>query len=168
MNKKIFKICLVIVLLVVILILYPKRYDKEFSGIIYRLGKENQEYFERVSISFDGKLTRLPILNNKYIGDIIIGDMKITEITLVFDSDNSAMIFDSNLNTYGQIYFDNDYKSFTIAISEQIGSNSAKGWDGSNGLMISAPASSREEALNISNKVMKSKLLYTGENYLLE
>ncbi len=52
---------LVIFILVSLVILYPEKYDKEFTGIIYRLGKENQEFYERVSISFKGKLTLLPL-----------------------------------------------------------------------------------------------------------
>ncbi|GEM_PF-2389157 len=52
---------LVIFILVSLVILYPEKYDKEFTEIIYRLGKENQEFYERVSISFKGKLTLLPL-----------------------------------------------------------------------------------------------------------
>ena len=69
MNKKILKASFIIFIFILVLlaIVYPQKYDKEYTGIIYRLGKENQEYCENVSISFKGKLTRLPILNNKYV-----------------------------------------------------------------------------------------------------
>ena len=170
MNKKILKASFIIFIFILVLlaIVYPQKYDKEYTGIIYRLGKENQEYCENVSISFKGKLTRLPILNNKYVGKIVIGDMEIIEGTLEFDSNNSAIIHDSNLNTYGQIYFSDDYKSFTITVFEPIGSASGKNWDGVSGLMISAPATSRKEALDISNKLMKTRLIYAGKTFLLE
>lgn len=172
MNKKVLKVSFFILIfifvLVLLIIIYPKKYEKDFTGIIYRLGKENQEYCESVSISFKGKLTRLPLLNNKYVGDIIIGDKKMLEGTLEFDSHNSAIIFDSNLNSYGQVYFDDDYNNLTITVFEPTGSVSEKGWDGENGLMISAPATCREEALHISNELMKSRLVYAGETYLLK
>ncbi len=48
-------------ILVSLVILYREKYVKEFTGIIYRLGKENQEFYERVSISFKRKLTLLPL-----------------------------------------------------------------------------------------------------------
>ncbi|MEL7597140.1 MAG: hypothetical protein AAGU01_02945, partial [Clostridiaceae bacterium] len=58
--------------------------------------------------------------------------------------------------TYGPIYINNDFSQLTINIMEpQNLYIPNKKWIGDNGLMISAPASNRKEALQISNSLMK-------------
>lgn len=58
---------------------------------------------------------------------------------------------------YGTIYIDKDMNKFTILrFSEETASYKGEknvGWSGENGIVISAPAATREEAVKLSNEI---------------
>jgi hypothetical protein len=72
------------------------------------------------------------------------------------------MYYDENrggYTSYGDIYSNGMMEKFTICVFEE--DKQRKGgmtWTGKDGLMISAPASNRTEALEITSKLMKDVL----------
>ena len=63
------------------------------------------------------------------------------------------------LTTYGVMYINNDMSELTVSILEPDPKDpTRKSWSGADGFMIAAPASSREEALALSNKLYDRKL----------
>lgn len=67
------------------------------------------------------------------------------DVVSIFNGYNEKLGYDTG---YGLIFATNRLKKLTIGLIEK------NQWDNDNGLMISAPASSRVEALNISNNLM--------------
>ncbi|MEH6938379.1 hypothetical protein V7056_11020, partial [Bacillus sp. JJ664] len=93
------------------------------------------------------------------------------KVEIVFNEENNGLIIlnnDSNwldFTTYGTLYIGNDFSQFTILIFEKE-SKGSNGWSAGDGIMISAPAKSREEALSISNHLMKDFLNGNGKKSL--
>jgi len=57
---------------------------------------------------------------------------------------------------HGDIFIKDKFSKLTMTIFEKSDSDSSRsGWNGKRGLMISAPAETRKEALDISNSLMK-------------
>ncbi|MCY6957747.1 hypothetical protein [Clostridium brassicae] len=159
-----------ILILIYLYTALPRTYNKTFQGIKYRLGKTNNQFVEKVTISINGKLSENLIFGKKFVGKIKVNDLEFPkqnerkEIELKFDEFNRSSIgyyFINKSQTfsnvlYGTIYINDDFNQLTINIMEPEDLYaSSKQWTGVNGLMISAPASNRKEALKISNTLMK-------------
>ena len=126
-------------------------YSKKFNGIKFRLGEENEDYFEKVSVIFNGTIVRSPGEFNKYIGDIIIDDIEFLDTEL--NGDYVSIIYTNDgeeKNAYGVIRFNWNYSKISVEIFESVEETPGSlGWTNQGGLVISAPASTREEAYNI-------------------
>jgi hypothetical protein len=149
-----------------VIYIYPKKFIKEYSGVIYRLG--DSSYSEKIKISFDGYLSKRLFKGDKYQGTINIGDKKLPMIKMEFSIKDSpftkdsadVMYYDADLGeykTYGNMISSDIEDMFTIRILEPVISGGST-WSSANGLMVSAPANSRIEALDISNRLMKDVL----------
>lgn len=55
---------------------------------------------------------------------------------------------------FGDIHFSPDYDNLAILIYEKTGETSS-GWSSEDGLVISAPAKNRYEALKVTNGIMR-------------
>lgn len=133
----------------------PKECYYTFEGVLYRLNDNG--IIKETSISFDGKEIK-PIFGRvRYFGSIIIDDEKYNIFEKKFDKYNSTKLYyftDSmSFGILGEIYFNNSFERFTMTLYEKTGPNS-HGWGTDDGLMISAPATNREEALIITNELM--------------
>lgn len=133
----------------------PKECYYTFKGVMYRLNDTG--VIKETSVSFDGKEIK-PIFGRvRYFGSIIIDNEKYNIFEKKFDKYNSAQLdyfTDSgSCGSLGNIYFDKSYDKLTITLNEKTGLNSY-GWGTDDGLMISAPATNREEALIITNELM--------------
>lgn len=163
-KKRIFYITFILLIILSVISVtyfYPRKFNKEYSGVVYRLG--DNAYSENIKISFDGYLSKRLFKGDKFQGVIIIGDKKLTKINMHFDSSNIAHIYyyDENSSTdefYGDIVSSNIKDSFTIRVCE-VDNNSGSTWSIENGLMVSAPANSRNEALDISKSILRDKEL---------
>lgn len=153
----------------------PKPINRTFEGIAYQLGEENKGVIEPVVIHVNGQFKRNFDTNKTITGRMDIEEEG--EIPIPYDkreltirlSDQSGIIsyFDHGFKShfYGSIYINSDLTELTIAKYTPHPENpNRSGWNGRDGLMISAPASSREEALHISNELMKPH--YRGMNLL--
>ncbi len=162
-NKKFIYYTIFIILFVSsVIYFYPKKLRLDYNGIIYRLGDSN--YSEKIKVSINGYLSKGLIRGDKFQGILIIGDKQLSKINIRFDSadKDDLLYFDENtgdFTSYGQIYSSDIKKGLTISVFEQCGQKEGvRRWSSKDGLIISAPANNRNEALDISNKLMKGIL----------
>jgi len=168
--KKIILIALIIISVCTIYIYYPRTVDRNFQGLIYRLGTDNVGSEKQINIIVKGKMYRSLSLSKRFKGTIECEGYEIPipkdyNLDIFFYKSNSGYIYyniDQGLSldiTFGRIYINKDFSKFTIAVIEYTDeSRRAGGWSGEDGLMITAPCTSRSEALDISNELMKDSL----------
>ena len=151
-------------LLIVLFIVYflPRKLNKVYNGVRYRLG--NSEEVEDVELSIDGYLSKGLFKGDKFEGTITIGDEKLSKLDMRFDKRGTTVLFyyddsSGDYAAYGTIFTNDLKKEFTITILEKDNQEGQKLWSGKDGLMISAPANNREEALALSNKLMDEVLI---------
>lgn len=143
-------------ILVYLLTWLPKEYNTSFERVLYRLNSNG--IIKETKVTFEGDIIK-PIYGRiRYSGAIIIDDEKYNILELKFDEFNRASI-DGLKNSgesfsLGKIYFDESYESFTITLFEKSGLNSG-GWNSEDGLVITAPAKDRLEAIELANYHLK-------------
>lgn len=161
-RKQIIFAFLCIMLILLVIYKYPKRFYQEYSGIMYRLG--DGEYQETVEITIDGYLSNGFFKGNLYEGTMLIGKKKLSKLDMEFDAFGRGILFyfDEELGEYtsfGDIYTKNMNKEITITVLEDRNSNTTdKSWTSKDGLIISAPAENRDEAIEITKDLMKDVL----------
>ena len=141
---------------------YPRKLINEYSGVTYRLGDHN--YMEYIKININGHYSRGIIKGDKFEGSMTIGDKQLSKINLRFDEFGRGLLFfydesTGDYHSYGDIFTKNGMNEITICVLEE--DDLRKGgqtWSSKYGLMISAPAESRVEAIEISNQLMTDVL----------
>ncbi len=132
---------------------------------MYRLGDSN--YSENIKMEINGYFSKGLLKGDKFEGYISIGDNELSKINMRFDKFNRGLLFcfDENVGdytSYGDMFSDQMMKEFTICILEEDKqTKGGKTWSPIEGLMISAPASNRVEAIEISEKLMKDVFVNT-------
>lgn len=78
---------------------YSRNFDKTFHGIKYRLGNENHEELEDITISLEGELKRNIIGHSQFIGEIWLGDILILSedsnleaVTLILEEEYGTLL----------------------------------------------------------------------------
>jgi hypothetical protein len=157
----------------VVWVTYPKPISLNVEGIKYQLGDKNPELAHPITIKINGELQTSLTGNQKFKGTIDLEgvdipvpvDQRKLEINFgkmqqggiyygYYSEDHIPMTF-----AYGGIFINRDFSKFTIFINKKDESDASRsGWEAVHGLMISAPAASRSEALQISNDFMSSYL----------
>jgi hypothetical protein len=56
---------------------------------------------------------------------------------------------------FGLVYISEDFSEFTVAVYSRNSKDEPRTWSITDGIMITAPAKNREEALEITNKLLK-------------
>jgi membrane protein YdbS with pleckstrin-like domain len=155
-----------IVMLVVVtytILLIPREFNRSYEGVKFRLGDETEEILEKVRIEFKGTICRNFTLEETFKGSIRINDFAIPSEKnfqgfVTIDLSHGDWLRESisylGSRIYGNLYMSRDHNQLSIIIMED------NGWNSEDGLMITAPASNRKEALYVSNNVMK---LFLGE-----
>lgn len=161
---------------------YPKEVKWNAQGIKYRLGTENSASEKLVHVHIEGKLHKKisgKRIERRFKGTINIEgeklphDLASTPLEIPFTDDgwgsiaypqfeyskvNGATI-GSSTYWYGSLVINNDFTKVTIFVTDQHSEDSTgNGWDSTNGQMITAPASSRAEAINITNEIAEKHL----------
>jgi len=161
MYRKIAIITLIIgILLIIGIYFYPKKLNKDYSGVIYRLG--DSTYSEEIKLGIHGYYSKGLLKGDHYKGTITIGDKLLEKIDISFDTKGVGLIsyYDKTTGeyiSYGNLIATNQMKEFTICVlndSQQGG----KGWSAKHGFMISAPASNRVESLKLTQRLMKNAM----------
>lgn len=176
----------------VIYVKYPRNIDLELTGVKYQLGSEGAKLrSEPATVVIKGKLHKSFRSERVFKGYITIVGEEIPvpkdqrKLEIHFSSDDWGVmaypyvIFDK----YGEqgsrvkpmiyqshiIFANKDFSQVTLLLktpdqqSEYKNGASQSVWNAENGKMLSAPASTREEALALSNKLMREYLNPYGE-----
>ncbi len=100
-------------------------------------------------IQLEGKNT--PAEQNRWQVDMLI-DLK--------NGDELYVRHDGKMlhETIGRLFVSRDFSEMTITVMEEYEEGNGGSWSGGDGLMISAPAATREEALAVSNSLMADYL----------
>lgn len=144
----------------------PKQVSYEMEGIKYQLGAANAAYAKSVTVRVEGKLKRPLWGQTVFEGKVSLDGEPLPKeedgwrLSLVFHDNEGSMVYNKIeaghplMNVYGMMYINNDMSGLTVSILRpEQDDASRKSWSGADGFMISAPASSREEALALSNKL---------------
>ena len=158
---------ILIVAISLMIVTYPMTVYRSYEGVEFRLGANNKETFQKVTVVVDGKFSRNALLGHKFKGKIIIGDTtipeQIDEIELKFEKQGTGQVaaldyfyYDHQTNRteqslYGWMIIDDAINHIMIQVAESH-EDGGKGWDSGDGLTIVAPAITRAEAVVICNK----------------
>lgn len=156
---------------------YPKEVKINAQGIKYRLGTEHDESEKLVNVNIEGKLYKKISGERRFEGTIDIEgeeipvpkDQRKLNIPITNDGwgaisypyftyrkeDNG--VASTNIYQYGSLVINNDFSKVTILVSDQnqVKGNGGISWSEEDGQMITVPASSRAEAIHISNEIME-------------
>ena len=157
-------IVVIVVVMAALIIPWPRKFVREFTGIKYQLDPNKRTYSESVKISFNGtyRESYFGLASDSFIGYITIDGVEIKknrDFNLIFSEEKTTIISHRYFVksevamitfSYGKLYIDDDFEMFTIEL--YTGEPDNKGWNSLDGFMISAPATNREEALLISKK----------------
>ncbi|MGF7050650.1 hypothetical protein J2T13_005200 [Paenibacillus sp. DS2015] len=179
--KKLTFISIIIILIalaiVIVINLYPKEVKINAQGIIYRLGTEHLESVKLVNVNIEGKLYKSISGERRFKGTIDIEDEEIPvpldqrKLEIPITSDGWGAISypyfvyrssdggteSTGIYQYGSLVINNDFSKVTILVSDrnQLNDNESEVWSAENGQMITVPATSRSEAISISNEIME-------------
>ncbi|MCK5811692.1 MAG: hypothetical protein KAG94_02225 [Clostridiales bacterium] len=171
MKKKIVTILSSIVIIFVILLMLiihlPRNIQRDFLGVQIKAGEKNDETFEYVLLHFDGRFQKAFLTQASFVGYVVLesnGDVAEGEVNIRFHPElGGYLVFystDSSVqNNIGSIFIDSNFKQVTITVAEPVEGNLSRiHWSSDDGLIICAPASTREEAIIMSNDLMKNYL----------
>lgn len=159
-------ILLVVVLLISVGVCFlPWQHDinTTLEGVQCRIN--DNEYIEKITITVKGKYNQYLFKDDVFIGNISInlyGDIWSLENGKLVFSDNNAPILKSKIGNngyceienFGNILCTENFSEILILVSEKT-ETEGTGWTSENGLYISAPAKTKEDAINIADKLRK-------------
>lgn len=142
---------------IMLAITFPKYINVRYEGIKYQAG--NTDIAEPISIEIIGRRCRgLFREYDRFEGKIMIDDLLLdyTQMSLWINKDKSASLYISGgqgyTSTYGSMSIKNNFEKITIQIYEQV--QNAGGWSSGSSWLISAPCSTRDEAVRLSNELL--------------
>lgn len=163
-HQKIILACLIIVVVFYVFYAFPRKYNITFHGIKYRLG--DTSYQEDIEVRIKGWYIKKIFSGNQFRGEICLGDEKLLNVNLELNEYNSDILMGykediGEFRMYGEIYLSNTLDKIAILLFEpdDKGDYSKGYWSSKNGLMISAPAKSREEALHLSKELVRPEII---------
>ncbi len=92
-HKRLVFYTFILLIVLAVIYSYPKKFYKEYNGVIYRLG--DSSYSENIKISFDGYLSKRLFKGDKFQGAINIGDKKFVSVFMEFSNRNDAFAKES-------------------------------------------------------------------------
>lgn len=167
--KKVLFLVGVILIVSTFYIYYPRTINLDAQGLKYRLGAGSVGNEQLINLYIKGKMYRSLIGNKTFKGIIELEDDVIPVprghrqleinfyrtnagvITYHYDQDGKPVTF-----VLGSIYINKDFNKISIAVLDHEGERGS--WTGEAGIMITAPTSTRSEAIDISNELMKDNL----------
>ncbi len=161
MRQKNKQIIIVIIILLVAGLGYfiPQKINKEYSAIQYRIG--NESYEDKIDIHINGYITRGLLQGDRFEGSIKIGEKELPRLDMRLSDNYGALLLYYNeasgdYSSYGHMYMDNSREKISISIFEPDEQEKGKkSWSSKDGLTISAPANSINEAIKITNELVK-------------
>lgn len=167
--KKILLLVGIILIISAFYIYYPRTINLDAQGLKYRLGAGSIENEQLINLHIKGKMYKSITGNKTFKGIIEFEDDGLPvpkehrQLEVNFYRTNVGVIaYQYNLDgkpkifVFGSIYIYKDFSKITIAVLDHEGDHGS--WTGEDGIMITAPTSSRSEAIDISNELMKGSL----------
>jgi hypothetical protein len=175
-RRRVFHLGMILFLVLavaVIIQLWPKRLSYEVEGIKYQLGAGNEANTKPLKVRVEGYLHKNIKGERTFKGTIDLEGENVPvpeesrKLSISFPDGNDGQITYHTVESgvlrmysVGTVYINRDMSRMTIGLyQEDKHDASRKSWSGSDGMMISAPADSRENALALSNELMKRLLL---------
>lgn len=176
LRNKYFYLGSFILILIFIYVIYTSGISihEEFPAVKYRLGEEGA--IENITIKIDGIYRRSLFSDDVFSGSIYIEGYDFTNDKSGFSNLVSTLadvhIDSKGYGMYkyvkidskrvlenlfqGEIFVKDKFSMITMTIMEEKSNeNPNGGWNSANGILISGPAETRKEALQIANLLMK-------------
>jgi hypothetical protein len=155
--------------LIGLLYMTPRQVEVNVIGIEYRLG--NPDIQKTVVIRVEGTVQRRILDETRFRGNIHIDGQSLLDVDTTLNQEGDLImarnIESGEFKSYGALYAPGSFERFTIAVLETLEAEEAdpaeRFWDTNSGLMISAPANNRFEALRLSNEIMEPILQHDLE-----
>lgn len=149
----------------------PKEVAMNAQGIQYRLGDEAASLEQPLNVRIEGKIYKsITGQQTLFKGIVDLEGLEIPipenqrKLEISFDKHNRGMLQYSDIQNgmalphfVGELYVNKDFSEVAIALLDHEEGRGG-GWSGDSGAMIAAPASSRREALEVSNALMSPAL----------
>ncbi|QHW33185.1 hypothetical protein GZH47_21960 [Paenibacillus rhizovicinus] len=149
---------------------YPHRYHLKIQGIAYQLGEGNRDYVPTILL-INGTVRKNLKGVRTFIGTIDIQGEAIPvpkahrQLHIKLSKHGEAVLLyayndkgQPKMFTYGTLIVNDDFSKFTILKLASNARTGQSGFDGRDGHVISAPALQREDALEITNELMRYSL----------
>lgn len=150
-------------------IFYPRTVDFEAQGMKYRLGSPGAAEERLLKVSIKGKVYRSFNGDRTFKGRIDLEGEEIPERAGETESKKFRGIEyywilyhyadkdgKPRQHMMGNLFMNDDFSKIAIAMFDH--EEDRTGWSGDSGLMVAAPASNREEAVALSNEIMREYL----------
>lgn len=142
----------------------PRDMQTQYTGVEYRLGDTASA--KSINVQMNGSIQKRFFEHNRFRGDMKLGENSLEHMDVVLNPDGALLMVRNNetgkLERFGVLYANNDLSIWTIAVLEPVvlfgQVSEERFWDVESGLMISAPANNRQEALLISNGLLGNLL----------
>ncbi|CAM3643937.1 MULTISPECIES: hypothetical protein [Saccharibacillus] len=148
----------------------PRPVDLDVQGVKYRLGADAADEAKLVRVKIQGDVWRSWRGTPRFEGTIEVeGEVpevpaarKKVEVGLGGSAVDRLIVYDYFDNeglhtvTYGSLYASSDMRQVSIQVFEEGGGG--QGWNSGSGLMVTAPAEKRQQALEIANLLMREEL----------
>lgn len=142
----------------------PRQIHVQYPAVKYRLGVLEEAQLKVVEV--DGSVQRRYFEHNRFRGTLVLGEERLESLDVVLNPDGALLMVrdeeTGRLVRYGVLYALDDFSRFTIAVLEPVVMfgvvSRERFWDTNAGMMVSAPANNREEALRVSNELMGNLL----------
>jgi hypothetical protein len=183
---------IVTTLVYIYMVTYKRSIDVTIQGVNYQLGPENINNVKPETVSIKGSWSKSLNGLRTFKGTITFAHDTIPvpeesrETTILFDKNGYGPIMYGYFETsssgvvmprtysYGVLFVNSDFSSVTyLKMRVVIAKDGSTGgeWNGGDGLMFAGPATTREQALMISNELMKKHLQnvnYAGGHFVLK
>jgi hypothetical protein len=150
----------------------PREVDVRLEGVKYRLGTENASEIESATIHIEGTVRRTLKGHRLFRGTVELGDEpmpvpkeQMTNRTYIARKGEGFLLvyqwFEDGIGksfSLGELYADDDFRHITLTLFEQREDSQSAYWSGGDGLMLTAPAKDRTEAIHLANKLMSYTL----------
>ncbi|PWW02565.1 hypothetical protein DFQ01_109190 [Paenibacillus cellulosilyticus] len=150
----------------------PRDVDVRLEGVKYRLGTNNTSEIESATIHIEGTIRRALNGHRLFRGTVEMeGESMPVPKEQMTNHTFSARKGEGFLLVYqwvekgtigsfslGQLYADDDFSHITLTLMEHGEDGRSGYWGGNDGLMLTAPAKDRTEAIHLANKLMAHTL----------
>lgn len=169
MKSRVIGVILIVIIGISILP-WTHNIDTAINGIESRLGNSEQD--KDIVININGIYKKYLFKENYFEGVIWISNYN-----NIWDKDRGRLVFEGNsarvgqmiINNeggfddyyFGELFINNNFEEVLFLVAED--SDGGKGWNGGDGLYITAPVKNKEESIELAKKLSKSsKWLSSG------